>query len=78
MRYKHVIGVTLQWRELTYVVQTGRGRKRKPKTVLQGISGHVTPGHLLAVMGPTGALPGCLAAGCLDLAGGLSAPPSTA
>lgn len=55
VRLKHVIGVTLQWRDLTYVVQAGRGRKRKAKTVLQGISGHVTPGHLLAVMGPTGA-----------------------
>lgn len=49
-----VIHVTLQWEGLTYSVPVGRRRRRTQKTILQGVSGHVLPGHLLAVMGPTG------------------------
>ncbi|KAL4437525.1 hypothetical protein ABPG77_003506 [Micractinium sp. CCAP 211/92] len=53
-RLKKVIHVTLQWEALTYSVSVGRRRRRVQKTILQGVSGHVLPGHLLAVMGPTG------------------------
>ncbi|KAL4452063.1 hypothetical protein ABPG75_007725 [Micractinium tetrahymenae] len=53
-RLKKVIHVTLQWEGLSYSVPVGRRRKRTQKTILQGVSGHVLPGHLLAVMGPTG------------------------
>lgn len=34
--------------------QVGRGKKANHKTILQKVSGSVHPGHLLAVMGPTG------------------------
>lgn len=53
-RLKRVIHVTLQWERLTYSVTVGRGKKRTVKTILDGISGHLEPGRLLAVMGPTG------------------------
>lgn len=49
-----VIHVTLEWRGLSYQVQTGRWRKRSSKTILQDCSAAVAPGRLLAVMGPTG------------------------
>lgn len=55
-RLKRVIHVTLQWERLTYSVTVGRGKKRTVKTILDGISGHLEPGRLLAVMGPTGEL----------------------
>lgn len=55
MRLKRVIPITLQWTDLNYSVVVGKRRARKPKTILSSISGHVKPGHLLAVMGPTGA-----------------------
>lgn len=38
-------------------VQVGRGKKQAPKTILHSLSGAVHPGHLLAVMGPTGVSP---------------------
>jgi ABC-type multidrug transport system ATPase subunit/ABC-type multidrug transport system permease subunit len=53
-RMKRIIGITLQWERLNYSVTVGRRRKRKEKTILQDISGHVESGHLLAIMGPTG------------------------
>lgn len=53
-RLKKVIHVTLQWDSLTYTVPVGKRRKRVQKVVLETISGHVAPGQLLAVMGPTG------------------------
>ena len=52
---QRVIGITLQWERLNYSVTVGRRRQRKQKPILQGISGHVESGHLLAIMGPTGA-----------------------
>jgi hypothetical protein len=60
-RLKRVIQVTIQWQELTYTVPVGRGKKRSTKTVLDAMSGHVEPGRLLAVMGPTGLLPAAMA-----------------
>lgn len=53
-RLKRVIQVTIQWRALSYTVPVGRGKKRTTKTVLDAMNGHVEPGRLLAVMGPTG------------------------
>ena len=52
--FLQIIHVTLQWEGLTYSVPVGRRRRRVQKAILQGVSGHVLPGHLLAVMGPTG------------------------
>lgn len=52
--------MALQWRALSYSVTAGWWRWQRQKTVLAGISGHASPGHLLAVMGPTG---GCREAG---------------
>ncbi|EFN55091.1 hypothetical protein CHLNCDRAFT_134989 [Chlorella variabilis] len=54
VRLKRVIHVTLQWESLTYTVLVGRRKKRATKTVLDGVSGHLAPGRLLAVMGLTG------------------------
>ena len=49
-----VILITLEWRELTYKVVVGKRKQRTYKTILDGLSGAVSPGRLLAVMGPTG------------------------
>lgn len=46
--------MTLQWEQLHYTVPVGRRKKRTDKMILKSVSGHVQPGHLLAVMGPTG------------------------
>ena len=35
-------------------VPVGKGKGRTTKTILSDLSGHVLPGSLLAVMGPTG------------------------
>ena len=35
-------------------MKVGRGKKKALKTILHSLSGAVHPGHLLAVMGPTG------------------------
>ena len=60
-RTKHSIAilqaapVTLEWIDLTYTVQVGKGKAAALKTILHSVSGRVRPGSLLAVMGPTGA-----------------------
>ncbi len=43
--------VTVEWRDLTLHVQTPAG----PKAILRGLSGHASPGELVAIMGPSGA-----------------------
>jgi len=43
--------VTVAWRELVYTVTTPAG----PKTLLQGVSGLAQPGHMMALMGASGA-----------------------
>ena len=48
------IKVALEWHDLTYTVRVGRGKKATNKTILDRVSGSVSPGHLLAIMGPTG------------------------
>lgn len=46
----------LQWRDLVYTVPVSQGRFKPPmeKHVLKNVFGNVKPGHLMAVMGPTG------------------------
>lgn len=46
--------MALEWRNLTYTVPVGRGKKKTTKTILDRLSGVAPPGHLLAIMGPTG------------------------
>ncbi|OQR89258.1 ATP-binding Cassette (ABC) Superfamily, partial [Achlya hypogyna] len=48
--------MTLSWQNLRYTVQpTSWGRPRGPaKAILKGIHGHVAPGQLTAIMGPSG------------------------
>lgn len=51
------MSVSITWNNLTYTVPVRVGRqlrKRGTKVVLDGVSGHVPPERLLAIMGPTG------------------------
>ena len=54
LTHQQVILITLEWRDLTYKVVVGKRKQRTFKTILDGLSGAVSPGRLLAVMGPTG------------------------
>ena len=45
------IPVTIEWRNLTLHAQTPAG----PKAILRGLTGHASPGELVAIMGPSGA-----------------------
>ena len=54
IRLSHVMKITIEWKDLTYLVNVGRGKKKSAKTILDSLSGQVPPGRLLAVMGPTG------------------------
>ena len=52
--------MALEWRNLTYTVPVGKGKKKGTKMILDRLTGVAPPGHLLAIMGPTGApLPPC-------------------
>lgn len=49
--------ISLSWSDVRYTVTTKRLfglRKDKHKTILNGVSGLVKPGELLALMGPSG------------------------
>jgi ABC-type multidrug transport system fused ATPase/permease subunit len=46
--------VQVEWRDITYTVEVGKGAARKKKQILNGLSGIVEPGHVVAIMGPTG------------------------
>jgi hypothetical protein len=48
VRLTKILKITIEWRDLTYVVTVGRRKKRAPKTVLENLSGQVPPGRLLA------------------------------
>ncbi len=50
------VTVALEWRNLTYTVPVGKGKKKSTKMILDRLTGVAPPGHLLAIMGPTGAL----------------------
>ena len=43
--------MTLEWRDLTYKVTTGKRRKKTDKTILRDLTSAVPAGRLLAVMG---------------------------
>eukprot|EP01048_Picozoa_sp_COSAG05_P038260 COSAG05_NODE_18322_length_310_cov_0.720379_1_plen_67_part_01 len=43
-------GRALEWQDIRYVVAT----KDAAKVVLDGVSGKLAPGQLLAIMGPSG------------------------
>jgi hypothetical protein len=51
------VTVALEWRNLTYTVPVGKdkGKKKSTKVILDRLTGVAPPGHLLAIMGPTGA-----------------------
>ena len=42
----------LSWRSLSYEV---KARKKSTKQILSGVSGHASPGEVLAIMGSSGA-----------------------
>lgn len=60
-------GITISWRNVTYIVPTSyalRLRRRKSsaaegftdeKVVLDNVNGRVEPGHMMAILGPSGA-----------------------
>jgi len=52
--FLQIIKVTLEWKDLTYTVQIGHGKKRSTRTILENLTSQVPPGRLVAVMGPTG------------------------
>lgn len=45
----------MSWENLSYSVSVKEGKKKTRKALLNGISGYVRPGMLLALMGPSGA-----------------------
>lgn len=47
--------VALEWADLRYSVETGRGKQRATKDILKGLSGQATAGSVLAIMGASGA-----------------------
>ncbi|KAK9806141.1 hypothetical protein WJX72_003105 [[Myrmecia] bisecta] len=49
-----LVKVAIEWHDVTYTVPVGRRKQRKQRVIIDASSGRVTPGHLLAVMGPTG------------------------
>ena len=50
-----VPGVQLQWSDIRYTVETKtKEKKAETKVILDGISGKLEPGKLLALMGPSG------------------------
>ena len=49
--YENSINVTVEWRNITLNAQTAAG----PKAILKGLTGHASPGELVAIMGPSGA-----------------------
>jgi hypothetical protein len=46
--------MSLEWKDLSYTVLAGQGRKLQKKQILHELSGRAEPGHLVAIMGPTG------------------------
>ena len=46
--------IQIAWEDLSYTVKIGPLWAKKPKTILQPMTGYVSPGQVLAVMGPSG------------------------
>ena len=49
-----VPGVSLSWSNVTYSVETKVDKTVSTKTILDGVSGSLEPGKLLALLGPSG------------------------
>jgi ABC-type multidrug transport system ATPase subunit/ABC-type multidrug transport system permease subunit len=49
--------IQLEWKNLSYNVNVRPGCFKRPvkKTILNNLSGHISPGEVLAIMGPSGA-----------------------
>jgi ABC-type multidrug transport system ATPase subunit/ABC-type multidrug transport system permease subunit len=54
LKLSKIIQLTIEWKNLTYIVPIGKGKKMTHKTILDDLSGQVPSSRLLAVMGPTG------------------------
>jgi ABC-type lipoprotein export system ATPase subunit len=50
----HHDDLQVEWRDISYSVEVGKGASRKTKQILCGLSGIAEPGHVVAIMGPTG------------------------
>lgn len=48
-------GITLTWSNLSYIATTDNKKKGIEKSILNGVTGFIKPGEMLAVMGPSGA-----------------------
>ena len=46
--------MSLEWKGISYSVLVRHGRKLQKKQILHDLSGKAEPGHLVAIMGPTG------------------------
>jgi hypothetical protein len=46
--------MSLEWKGISYSVLVGQGRNLQKKQILHELSGKAEPGHLVAIMGPTG------------------------
>jgi ABC-type multidrug transport system fused ATPase/permease subunit len=46
--------MSLEWKDVSYSVLVGQGRNSQKKHILHQLSGKAEPGHLVAIMGPTG------------------------
>ncbi|KAG7673347.1 hypothetical protein Ndes2526B_g03213 [Nannochloris sp. 'desiccata'] len=54
LKLSKIIQITVEWKNITYIMPIGKGKKKTVKTILEDLSGQVPAGRLLAVMGPTG------------------------
>lgn len=44
----------MEWKDLCYTVEIGKGQNAVKKQILHGLNGIAEPGHSVAIMGPTG------------------------
>ena len=54
IKLSKIMPITLEWKNLNYSVIVGKRKNKTVKTILDNLTGQVTPGRLLAIMGPTG------------------------
>eukprot|EP00898_Chlorokybus_atmophyticus_P002073 jgi/Chlat1/2867/Chrsp195S03022 len=47
-------GTRVEWNDIHVTVMEGRGKNKKDKEILKGVSGSASPGRLLAILGPSG------------------------
>ena len=46
--------MSVEWKDISYYVTVGHGQNTRRKQILHSLSGKAEPGHLVAIMGPTG------------------------